>query len=573
MADPTWLKREGRWFALLLVVVVGLIAVVPLGRLALAAFAPKGAFDPQPFLAEIASRSAIVATLTTLQTSMLSAVGALFIGAGFALALMLTDVRGKRLLALLYVASLMVAPQVVALAFKSMAGPGSPLLNAMGLAPAAGTVNPMLGTFGIVLVLALHHAPLVAITIAAGVRAIPQMLVEAAVIDGARPSKVCRLIVLPLIGPHLAAALLLAFVAAVGNFGIPVLLGLPANVTTLPVLIYRRLTSFGPTVIADAAALSMVVAAIAGLAIVLGGMVMRGSATRLEFDRPLQPLWRLGRLRVVVEAALWLVIAISGLLPLASLIATALVPALGVTLTLETATFSNFVEVVWRQGVTTRALGNSLLLSATAAVLCAGLAVLIAYALDRHAGRWRSIAEALIELPYALPGVVLAVAMILLLLRPLPLIGISLYATPWIILAAYIARFLPLALKPSLAAMGSLGRDPEEAAIVFGAGPIARLRYVILPAVLPAATAGALLVFLTAFNELTVSALLWSAGTETLGVALFSLEEAGLAPLAAAVALVATAVVVAIMLLLDWLGRYLPDAALPWRVLAGAGAA
>jgi len=464
---------------------------------------------------------------------------------------------------------LMVAPQVAALAFKSLAGPGSPLLNAIGFAPAAGTANPMLGTFGIVLVLALHHAPLVAITIAAGVRAIPQMLVEAAVIDGARPAMLCRLIVLTLIAPHLAAALLLAFVAAVGNFGIPVLLGLPANVTTLPVLIYRRLTSFGPSVIADAAALSMVVAAIAAVAIVLGGIVMRAAATRLEFDRPLQPLWRLGRWQPFVEAALWLVIAISALVPLASLMATALVPALGVTLTLDTATFGNIVEVVWRQAVTTRALRNSLLLSASAAVLCAALAVLVAYALDRHAGRFRSVVEAAIELPYALPGVVLAVAMILLLLRPLPLLGFSLYATPWIILAAYIARFLPLALKPTLAAMGNLGRDPEEAAIVFGAGPWARLRYVVLPAVLPAATAGALLVFLTAFNELTVSALLWSAGTETLGVVLFSLEEAGLAPLAAAVALVATTVVIAIMLLLDRLGRYLSEGALPWQVLSG----
>jgi ABC-type Fe3+ transport system permease subunit len=59
----------------------------------------------------------------------------------------------------------------------------------------------------------------------------------------------------------------LAFVAAVGNFGIPAILGLPVNYLTLPTLIYRRLTSFGPAIINDAAALSLLVAAVAGVGV------------------------------------------------------------------------------------------------------------------------------------------------------------------------------------------------------------------------------------------------------------------------------------------------------------------
>ena len=97
-----------------------------------------------------------------------------------------------------------------------------------------------------------------------------------------------------------------------------------------------------------------------------------------------------------------------------------------------------------------------------------------------------------------------------------------------------------------------------------GAGLGARLFRVVAPIVAPAAIAGGILVFLFAFNELTVSALLWSSGTETLGVVLFSLEEAGFASQAAAVALCTAAVVVTLCLVLQGLARRLPRGVLPW---------
>ena len=61
--------------------------------------------------------------------------------------------------------SVMISPQLIALAFLHLAGPASPLLNSLSLAPEAGSANPMLGRGGIILVLGLHHAPLVAIVV------------------------------------------------------------------------------------------------------------------------------------------------------------------------------------------------------------------------------------------------------------------------------------------------------------------------------------------------------------------------------------------------------------------------
>jgi iron(III) transport system permease protein len=564
-----WIGKEGDGFVALLAVCVVVFAGLPFGRLLFAALAPGGQFNPSATFDAATSRIALIAAWNTIETGIVSGLGALVLGAGFAIALAATDIRGKRVLAFLFVMSLLVAPQVAALAYKTLAGPASPILNAIGLAPPPGTRNPLLGRFGVILVLSLHHAPLAAITLAAGLRAIPASLIEVAQIDGATPPAILHRIVLPLLRPHLLMAGLLVFVAGVGNFGIPALLGLPANYITLPTLIYRQLVSFGPTGIADAAALSMFVAAIAGTGVLAITALGRSDARR-ETEVAMTPFWTLGAMRPVVEGGLWIVIGLVFLVPFASLLATALVPAFGVQLTLSTITFDKFAEVLLRQSVTIRAFRNSFLFAGSAALILSFLAIALAYALDRKAGKFRRPLEAILEIPYALPGVVLAIACILLFLRPLPLIGVSIYATPFIIVFAYLARFLPLALKPPLAAMAVLARDQEEASALDGANAWQRLWHIIVPNLLPAAAAGALLVFLLAFNELTVSALLWTAGTETLGVALFSLEDAGLGGEAAAIGVTATAVVGVIMTILDRLRAQVPPGVLPWIMLAAS---
>ena len=188
----------------------------------------------------------------------------------------------------------------------------------------------------------------------------------------------------------------------------------------------------------------------------------------------------------------------------------------------------------------------------------------MAYALRCFLPRLRPLAEMLFDLPNALPGIVLAVAAILVFLRPLPLLGVSLYGTPAIIVIAYLSRFFLFPLRSVLAALDQTDPGVEEAAALCGAGLAARLRHVIAPIVAPAATAGGLLVFLFAFNELTVSALLWSGGTETLGVVLLSLEEAGFASQAAALALCTAAVVLLLCLALQAASRVLPRGILPW---------
>lgn len=562
------MDREARPLAWLAIVIAGVLALLPLGRLVTAGLTRGGRFDPAAAFASMLTPQALTATFNSLEIGIASTALALILGTAVALMLAVTDVGAKRALALIFVWSLMIAPQVAALAFKTLLGPASPVLGALGAAPPPGTPNPLVGKLGIIVVLGLHHAPLVAITLAPAIAAIPQSLIDAARLDGARSAAILRLIVLPLMRPALVAATLLALLAGIGNFGIPALLGIPAGVLTLPTLIYRQLATFGPSIIADAAAVSMLAAAIACGFAWLAALAVTRMRTEIAGEATMAPFVKLGRVRGAATALLWLVVAVAVLLPFVSLIATALVPAYGVRLSFGTMTLDAFAEVLMRQQVTVRAFANSAFLAGMAAAILALVGLILAYVIERRRRWWTPLLESLIELPYALPGVVLAIACILLFLKPLPVVGLALYATPAIILFAYLARFLPVALKPVRATMAQLARDQEEAAAVDGAGFWQRLRSIVVPTLLPAALASALLVFLLAFNELTVSALLWSAGTETLGVALLSLEEAGLASEAAALGVTTAVIVALLMLLLDRLARRLARGALPWDSLA-----
>ena len=155
--------------------------------------------------------------------------------------------------------------------------------------------------------------------------------------------------------------------------------------------------------------------------------------------------------------------------------------------------------------------------------------------------------------------------MILLFLRPLPGIGVSIYGTPWIILAAYVAGFFALALRPVLSGYAQIDRALEEAARVAGAGFLRRMRDVIWPLIAPTAIAAAVIVFMTAINEIQTSILLISSGTRTIGPMIIFLEEGGASTLAAAVGCLMILGVLALMLLSTALSRFLPKGVLPWQ--------
>ncbi|WP_019994576.1 ABC transporter permease [Aureimonas ureilytica] len=547
-----------------LAALVALFCVLPVARLAFEAVLPGGRLDPRLALGVLQARSTWVATLHTLESAAVGTLIAVALGLVLALLVGLTDIRGKTALVFFALLPAMIPPQVTALAWAQLFGPSSPLLRTLGLAPPIGTPNPLYSAGGIMLLLGVQHAPLVFLSVRAGLRALPRDLVEAARACGASRRRVLLTVILPVMTPPLVAGAAIAFVSAVGNFGIPALLGIPAGYTVLPTLIYQRLAGFGPAIIGETAVLSILVGLVAFAGFAVQGLALRGRDYRLSgTGAPLEP-FALGRWRPLAEALVVGLMLVIVAAPLLGLLATSLVPAYGVPLGPGTATLGNYAEVLFRQDVTVRAFRNSAALSLGAALVLALIAVPLGMLLVWRGSRLLRALSAAADIPYALPGIVLGIASILLFLKPLPLFGFSLYNTIWIIFFAYLARFLVLELRPIVAGLRQLDPALDEAARMTGAGFLFRLRTVILPLVSPMAAAGAILVFMTAFNELTVSALLWSAGNETLGVAVFNLDDSGNAPLASALASVTVVVILALMALGSALAPLLPRGALPW---------
>jgi len=548
-----------------LVGVVAVLSLLPLARLVAEGIAPGGTLSTDAIARVLASPTTWTATGHSLLTAFGGTLLAVLVGTAVALCVGLTDIRGRNAVVFCFVMPLLIAPQVVALAWLQSFGPSSPLLKMLGAAPAMGSRNPLYSAGGIILVLGVQYAPLVFLTLRAALRTLPQELIEAALAGGAPPRRVLRTIVLPLMTPPLLAGIALSFVSCLGNFGIPALLGIPGNYVVLPTLIYQRLAGLGPGVLSEVAVLSMLIGAIAVLGIVAQESMLRRRDFRISAATIAARPFELRRLRLPTEVALWTLIGIVLVLPLCALVLTSLVPAVGVSLSAATATLDNFRFVLFDHAAARRAFVNSFGLSAIAAVVIVAFAIPLAYFLVWRRSRLLRAVNLVTEIPYAVPGVVLAIAAILLFLKPLPLVGVTLYNTVWIILFCYLARFLVLGLRPVVAGYHQLDRTLEEASQIAGARLPRRLRTVIVPLVAPTAAAGALLIFLTAFNELTLSALLWSSGSETLGVVFFSFQQGGDSTYAAALGVLTVIVSVALMLSTLLVAKRLPPGVLPWR--------
>ena len=257
----------------------------------------------------------------------------------------------------------------------------------------------------------------------AGLRKLPRELVEAALSSGAGRITVLRTVILPLMTPSIIGATALAFVSCVGNFGIPAFLGIPANYLVLPTLIYQRLAGGGPAVLSEVAVLSFLIGLIA-----MAGILAQDYASRRRDYRiastslPAAP-FELGRWRICFEICMWLLILAVLVLPILGLFLTSLVSAYGVPLNAKTATIANYTFVMFEHAAASRAFLNSFGLSVAAALFSVVLAVPLAYLVTWRNRWWTNFLNLSVELPYALPGVVLAIASLLLFLKPLPIVG------------------------------------------------------------------------------------------------------------------------------------------------------
>ncbi|MGO6853956.1 iron ABC transporter permease [Rhizobium leguminosarum] len=555
-------NSQPAWLFPFVVIVVLILSVLPLARLAMVGIA---AFADGGVMTVLGEASLWSATYYTVITAILGTVISLVIGCLFAFLLTLTDIRAKGPLSFFFVLPMMIPPQVTALAWVQMSGPSSPLLKALHTAPPLGSPQPLYSVGGIALLYGVQHAPLVYLALRAGLMTLPRDGVEAARLSGASSLRVFRDIILPLSLPGVIAGAAISFVSCTGNFGIPAILGIPASIFTLPTLIFTKFSAFTSRTFGDVAVLSAIIAAISVVGLMIQDRALRGRDYRVIGLSGASAAFELGAWRFAFTPLVWAILFFMLAAPFFALLAGALVPAYGVPLTFKTMSLHAFEKILFRQAVTRTAFINSLSLAGATALCLLVVTVLAAYALTRRKDVVSRIVSSLIEVPYSLPGIVMAVSFILVFAAPIPILHVSLYGTIWIILIAYFSSFFAVSLKPVVSAFHQLDPALEEAARLSGAGFFRRLADIIVPLIAPAAGASVILVFLIACNELTISALLWSAGTQTLGVAIYNLDDSGSSDLASALSVLVVLMVVVLMLLLELLAKRLPKGVVPWR--------
>lgn len=540
------------------------VCIAPLGRLFMETVFPSEGNILSLAASLFESRTVSKAVYHTLEAGLLSTGLALALGTAMALIIGLTTIRFKTLLVFMLLMPMLIPAQITAVSWLELLGPSSPVLAPLGYALPSGIRNPLYSREGVVLLLGIEHASMVFLAVRAGLRTVPNDLIEAARSSGAGPLRITFSVILPLLRPSLVIGAALAFVAAIGNFGIPALLGIPGRYLVLSTLIYQRLSSFGPKVLGEVGGLSIILALLAAAGLLAQYLASRRRKVEVVSGGDLDSPFDLGRSRLFVESGVWLVLFAVSVLPLIALVGTSLIPALGVDLSLSTVTMDNF-NFVFEHGGSRRAFVNSTLLGLAAAFIVVAISVPFAYLVVIRKSRIAAVLNVIADAPFALPGIVLSIACIMAFLKPLPLLGFSLYNTIWIILVAYMARFLAFGLRPALAGMAQLDTTLEEAGQMAGAGTFMRLRRIILPLAAPSAMAGGILVFMGAFNELTVSALLWSSGNETLGVVIYNLYDEGNSTGAAAVATLTVVATLIIAAVTSLMARRLPRGVLPWQ--------
>lgn len=481
------------------------------------------------------------ANVHSLRVSTVTALLATTLGVASVFLLERLELPGRRGLRLLLLIPLVVPPQILTIAWLGWLGPaGTVTRGAQELLGTPRAPWTLYSEWGIVLLLTVFALPVAYLTLTAGLQRLPRSVEEAARLDGAGLGTLFVRVVAPLLRPYLLASLVLTFLAALGNFGIQALLGIPARFITLPTLIYQRITSFSAGGFSQAAALALLMAVPALLVLFMQVRLNRRStALESQLDAPMR--YPLGRWRWPAAAVAWALLGgFVTLGPFVSIVLTALTRAYGLPPRPENLDLRHFAFVLTQLDAFPRALQHSLLLAGGAAIIAAVMALALGYVLTRAGPRGVPL-QLLVDLPYALPGIVFALALVLTWLQS-PIPGLRLYGTVWLLLLAYVGHYLAFALQPLGAAWRQVDPSLEEAGRIDGAGTLQVMRFVLLPIVAPTVLVAALLVFLNAFSELSISALLAGSRAETLGWLVFGLEQAGNTNQAAALSTVLVAI-------------------------------
>ncbi|MFS2224649.1 ABC transporter permease [Pantoea sp. B65] len=492
--------------------------------------AAEGAFTPYYLLRTLASRMSglllwtpLINTLAVATSTMLAA---LTIGVTLAWLVNRTDMAGRKGFATLLIVPFMLPSWTFALAwttiFKNHTVGGQPgWLETLGIH----TPNWLAyGYFPVVAIMVLHYSPLVILIVGNALKRMDTQLEDCARVLGASRRIIALKIIVPLVRPALLSAALLIFADCIGEFAIPYILGLPVHFDTLSTGLYRALGSRQNGVAAVIAAVIMLM----GMITLLLDMRMLREAKRFVTVGGKSGMDRrrhLGRWRFTT-AIIPLIFVLPGVaIPLLTLFFSTIMKVPG-RFSADNFTFDfwighNLDTVALHNGILLtpefwRALLNTVVIVGSASLTSGVLGLLVGYAVIRCSIRWvGGFLRQITFLPYLVPGIAFAAAFLSLFAiarGPLP----ALYGTPIILVMALIAEKMPYASRSGIAAMTQLGKEPEEAARIAGAGWFTRIGRIVIPIQAAPLTTGILLPFISGIKGVSLFIILAIPATDVL---------------------------------------------------------
>jgi iron(III) transport system permease protein len=543
------------------VIIVAWLALVPLGFLLWQSFmTPISAAEPAQFTFEnYRNVFGDTENIRLLANSLIFAGGAsvLSLGIGTALAWMneRTDTPFKALVYALSVVPLVIPGILFVTAWIMLASPKIGIINLL-LQQAFGTDAVFVDVYtlpGMIWVDGIQHAPIAFLMMSAAFRAMDPSLEESAMMSGASLLQTARRVTLKLALPAAAASFLILFVRSIESFENPALLGLPAGIEVFTSAIYEALQSY-PSDVGLASAY-----AVALLAITSGGIYWQSRLTRESTryatvtGKGFRPrTLKLGRWRPLAGAFFVLYALLVIGLPFLILVWSSLqrfysVPSLAA---LQNISFANYVAVLNYPSIGT-ALRNTILLALSSATLVMALSAVTAWIVLRTKIPARWLIDNTASLPMVMPGLVVGLAiMICYLALPFPI-----YGTLWILLIAYMTRFLPYGMRFNSASLIQLHRELEESSGLSGADWLTTFRRIVLPLLKPGLMAGWLYIVIVSVRELSSSILLYSPGTEVVSVVLWELWQNGQYVQLSALGVMLIALLFVFVLIAQLLGR------------------
>ncbi len=380
------------------------------------------------------------------------------------------------------------------------------------------------GELPIIIILALNYIPFVILLLGNALRSFDSQLEESARILGAKSHTITFKIILPLMLPALLSAAILIFAKVLGEFGVSYILGLPVNYEVLSTSLYRSIESRQ----------TGVAGVLAGAIMFFGIVSLLIDATLLKEARKFVTVGskgvmhrpsKLGTWRLPAAGLATSVFAFSVILPLSVLMLSTVMHIPGdfslSNFTLDYWIGSGLATIAESSGVLLsnnlwKALWNTLWIVGIASIASGVLGLIVGYVVVRTPIRALSVTLRNITFfPYLVPGVAFAAAYLTLFAvprGPMP----ALYGTVTLLILALIADEMPFASRAGISAMMQLGKDPEEAAQMVGAGWFTRMFKIVIPIQKGSLVTGILLPFISGVNGLSLFVILAVPSTDVL---------------------------------------------------------